>query len=108
MKNTIRFEQASFIVNEADSLKILSERYYAIVLVFTKSTFLQFLAMDLWMKILDINEYWISKDYSKMLVDKTNEILKEFEELQNNKKFEEVKTLLIETIQRLNKENYLG
>lgn len=98
----IRFEQAIKITNEADKFDEALIRYQKVCYIFQKSPLIQMSAWDIWAELLDINDYWAQKDYSQMLLDRTNKAIKDFEELQETGLLEDTKKVLVEAIKRAN------
>lgn len=99
---TIKFEQALKKLDQKDIFEETLHKFQLISVEFSKSTLLQMVARDVWVQVLDLSTYWADKDYSQMLLDKTNSMLKDFEELQKNNQLEDVKSILIKCIKRAN------
>ena len=99
----IHFNQASKQSSEKEVFEATKLKFQSLATDFTKSTLLQFAACDIWESILDLTPYWASGDYSQMLLDKTNQIFNDFEELQKNNILEDTKKVIIEAIKRANK-----
>lgn len=106
LKN-IRFEQASFIMNEADKIEIYERRISGIIRLFSKSPYMQFKAWDLYEKILELSDAYFEKDYSKYLLKKSDEAFEQFEELQNNEDFISSRDEMIKMIKTFNDLNIL-
>ena len=101
----IRFEQAVFKNENQDKAEIYKNRFQEIARVFTKNTLLQMLAFPTWEKCLDLSTPWANDDYSKYLFEKTDELFKEFEELQLSDKLEQMKEVIGKAISKINESN---
>jgi len=98
----IRFEQAKLITEQRYLFQNYEMRFHEVLRLFTKSPFIQMTAFDLWSEIIDLSDSYSEKDYSKLLLKKTDEIFKKVEDLQTNPKFNNVKQGIIDMIKLCN------
>lgn len=103
----IRFEQAALIHNEKDKFEVYYDKLREIIRFFAKNTLLQFLQIELMCEVTELTRYYVDKDYSKFLEDKTLVVFEKFEELQNDKEMGEFQKVIGEAIKLINEKNII-
>lgn len=100
MSNIIRFEQASLMVNEASKIKVYETRFFEVLRMFQKSPFMQMTAWNTYEKLMDLHEPVANKDWSNYLFKKLDEAFEEVENYQNDPKYQEFRTNILEMIEK--------
>lgn len=100
--NSITFAQYNLIMSEDEKIKLYEKRFNEILRIFSKTPFMQLYKHDLWEDIIDLSEPVLSKDYSKYLFKQLDKVFIEFEELQNDDRFNNIKENILNTINRCN------
>lgn len=108
-KGNIRFEQIIYASENSDAFEVAKQRLQEINMVFIKDTLLQLLAMDMNLRgielFVDIGD---PANHSPRFLAELNSHFQEFEEMQNDPKFQDahdkIKEAIIRTNQLRNKE----
>lgn len=98
----ISFNQIKFIADNEKKAQVYEERFYETIKVFQKNPLIQFFAMGVYDKLIDLSEYIHKKDYSQLLFDELDKVFTSFEELQNNPKLNELQKIILDTIKICN------
>lgn len=102
MKN-INFEQAAFIKANKDKAEHYRNQLRECIMFLAQNTILQLSNPDMINEVHTLYKYYHEKDYSQLLFDKTEAVIKQLDEIKKNPEFLQAKENMLKAAQLMTK-----